>query len=89
MKLSYTLRKEFGCHSTRASRRIPVLFFHALKTGLMKLMNPQGQDLIEEWRGAGKETGFSARHAENDSLEEPGMSTDLLALKLTRYPRGS
>jgi hypothetical protein len=36
------------CHSPRASRRIPVLFFHAQKVALIESMNPQWQDLSEE-----------------------------------------
>jgi hypothetical protein len=36
-----------GCHSPRAARRIPVLFFHPQKVALIESMNPQWQDLSE------------------------------------------
>jgi hypothetical protein len=37
-----------GCHSTRASRRIPVLLFDPQKIALIESMNLQWQDLSEE-----------------------------------------
>jgi hypothetical protein len=43
-------------------------------------MNPQCQDFSEEKGRAGKEPGFSARHAENDRLKEIGQP-----IKLTHY----
>jgi len=42
-----TPRKPLDCHSTRASRRIPVFFFHAQTVALIE-MNPQWEDLSEE-----------------------------------------
>ncbi len=43
-----TPRKFLDCHSTRASRRIPVLFFHAQEVALIESMSSQRQALSEE-----------------------------------------
>jgi len=40
------------------------------RVALIDPMNPQWGNLSEERRRAGKEPGFSARHAENDSLKK-------------------
>ncbi len=41
-------------NSTRASRRIPVLFLHAQKVALIESMNPQWENLSEERKEAEK-----------------------------------
>ena len=46
-------------------------------------MNPQCQDLTEEKGRAGKEPGFSARHAENDREKKIGQPIRLNHYRVT------
>src|SRR3984893_4844829 len=54
LKLDIVLSLNLGCHSTRASRRIPILLFHPQKAALIESMNPQWQDSSASERGPEK-----------------------------------
>src|SRR5260370_16924778 len=55
-RFSYPTSNALFCHSPRASRRIPVLFFHAQKVAQIESMNPQRQEGPEKRRDSTRGT---------------------------------